>query len=586
MNRVFTSSVRWFLPLALVVAAGCGGGPEPTTPKGGGGTGGGTKGGGNTMPGGVEVKKEAADAFGTAVADFKKHEEARDWDDASCNSVSAAFLAAGKAQGGKFPAAHYNAGIVLLRCGREDAASAEFELALTEKRELSATSSDPKVKADPEFHQVWVQKALIRYRKGDVPGITEAIQTIIDKGFDPDGSQNVEAFVNLGMLYRERWTKDTNNKERTTKDKFNLEDDLARAQFWLQNALSINDAFMPAYNQLALYYLDKARVVGLKNSKMMKFGKEAKEIEEAKKKGTYKVKADLQTLELGLLVSEEASRRDPNYAGIWNTQGLILIEMDRTGTATKAFKNATDKDPKFFEAWMNYAAINLQFRGYAEAAKGYQAAMGIRPKEYDAKLGYAVATRGQLDFHLTTKQSMERKLSECTDPEKSATKACVEANAEFPAKIKDHEAKFLSFYKAAIAAYQDAQGVDATRPEAFFDKALLVEKYKQKAGEANTIQAYKEAEKLYLEVADKFGGKPQYSKLVADSKSRAEEARKSWEFEEKAASTPPPPPPPPAPKASSAPPPAASSAPPAASSAAPAASAKTPPAPSASTKPK
>jgi len=573
MNRL-----HWYIaPFALIIAAGCGGGPEPVVAKGGGGGGGSGK-GGNVMPGGVEVKKEAADAFGAAISDFKKHEEARDWDDASCNSVSGAFLAAGKAQGGKFPAAHYNAGIVILRCGREDQASTEFETALAEKRELAAASSDPKVKNDPEFHQVWVQKALIRYRKGDVPGIGEAIQTIMDKGFDPDGSQNVEAFVNLGMLYRERWTKDTTNKERTTKDKFGLEDDLARAQFWLQNALSINDAFMPAYNQLALYYLDKARAVGLKNSKLMKFGKEAKEIEEAKKKGTYKVKADLQTLELGLLVSEEASRRDPNYAGIWNTQGLILMEMDRTGSATKAFKNATDKDAKFFEAWMNYSAINLQFRGYAEASKGYTAAMGIRPKDYEAKLGYAVATRGQLDFHLTTKQSMERKLSECTDPEKSGTPACAEANSKFPGQIKEHEAKFLSFYKGAIAAYQDAQGVDGSRPEAFFDKALLVEKYKQKAGEANTIESYKEAEKLYTEVAQKFGGQPKYEKLVADSKSRAEEARKSWEFEEKAASAPPPPP---APKASTGPAPAASSAAPP-----PAASAKPPAAASASAKPK
>jgi tetratricopeptide (TPR) repeat protein len=566
---------RYIAPLALIIATGCGGGPEPVTAKGGGGGGGGGK-TGPVMAGGVEVKKEAADAFGAAVSDFKKHEEARDWDDASCNAVSGAFLAAGKAQGGKFPAAHYNAGVVILRCGREEQAGAEFELALSEKRDLAAGSSDPKVKNDPEFHQVWVQKALIRYRKGDVAGISEALQTILDKGFDPDGSQNVEAFVNLGMLYRERWSKDPTNKERTTKDKFNLEDDLARAQFWLQNALSINDAFMPAYNQLALYYLDKARAVGLKNAKGLKYGKEAKEIEEAKKKGLYKVKADLQTLELGLLVSEEASRRDANYAGVWNTQGLILLEMDRTGSATKAFKNATEKDPKFFEAWMNYAAINLAFRGYAEASKGYQAAMGIRAKDYDAKLGFAVATRGQLDFHLTTKQSMERKLSECTDPEKAGTPGCADANSKFPGQIKEHEAKFLSFYKGAIAAYNDAMAVDGGRPEAFFDKALLVEKYKQKSGEATTVVAYKEAEKLYLDVVSKFGGQPKYEKLVADSKSRAEEARKSWEFEEKAASAPPPPTIPPPTKASATPAPAASSAAPA-PAAAPAASASAAP---------
>src|SRR6185503_5037255 len=97
------------------------------------------------------------------------------------------------------------------------------------------------------------------------------------------------------------------------------------------------------------------------------------EAEEAKKKGTYKIKPDLQTLELGLLVSEEASRRDPNYAWIWNTQGLILLAMARTASATLTDTEATEKDTKFFEAWMNYAAINLAFRGYGEAAKGYEA---------------------------------------------------------------------------------------------------------------------------------------------------------------------------------------------------------------------
>ena len=540
MKRIVTGTVAL---LALLAAAnGCGGGgagPGANGPKEQGGV---TVG---EQPGGVAVNKEAADAFSTAVADFKKHEESRDWDDGSCNAVSAEFLSAGKAQGGKFPAAHYNAGITLLRCGRETDAASEFEIALSEASDLASSSSDPKAKADPVFHQVWVQKALIKYRTGSVPAISEAIEIIESKGFDPDGSRNVEAFVNLGMLYRERWVKDPTNGARTSKDKFGLADDLARAQFWLQNALSINDSFMPAYNQLALYYLDKARAVGEKTAEQKKklgAGPKAKTEEEKKKaEERAKIKADLQTLELGLLVSEEASRRDPSYAGIWNTQGLILLDMNRTGAATQAFKRAAEKDPKFFEAWMNYAAINLAFRGYAEATNGYKSASDLRPKDYDAKLGLAVATRGQLDFHLTTKQAMERKLSECTDPDKSGSPACSEANSKFPGQIKENESKFLSYYKAAIVDYDAAQALDANRPEAFFDKALLVEKYKAKAGEATTAVAYREAEKLYNDLASKFGGNPKYTKLVEDAKSRATEAGKSAKFEEDAASAPPPP---------------------------------------------
>jgi Flp pilus assembly protein TadD len=538
------SAIGFVGAIVLAAAVGCGGGGEQKKVETGGV--GGIKPVVTEQPGGAPVSKEAADAFTSAVNEFKTYEDQRSWDDAKCDAVSKKFLAAGAAQGGHFPAAHYNAGITLLRCGREADAEREFDIALQEKSAMGAK--------DPVFHQVWVQKAMIRYRKGDLPGITEAINTIFEKGFDPDGAQNVEAFVSLGVLYRERWNKDAKNPETRKRDKFDLEDDLARAQFWLQNALAINDAFMPAYNQLALFYLDKARAVTEKKAKSPKAKAGKKDDEKDKREST--AKADLQTLELGLLVSEEASRRDPGYAGIWNTQGLILLEMGRTGAATKAFQKATEKDAKFFEAWMNYAAINLQFRGYGEAAKGYEQAAGIRPKDYDAKLGLAVALRGQLDFHLTTKQEIERALSECTDQEYAArfAKKCASASSEGPAKLKEHEGKFLDFYKRAQAAYDSAREVDPGRPEAYFNKALLVEKYKAKAETSvTTAVAYREAEKLYGELASKFAGQPQYAKLVADAKDRGEEARKSAEFEEKAMAAPPPAAPAPAPAAGAAP---------------------------------
>lgn len=551
--------------IALVAAVGCGGGGANATVKAGGT--GGTVGGkevAKEMPGGAPVTKEAADAFTAATLEFKQNEEQRSWDDAKCNAVSAKFLAAGQAQGGKFPAAHYNAGITLLRCSREADAEKEFQIALDEKAALAAASTDAKVKADPIFHQVWVQKAMIRYRKGDVAGINEAIEIIRSKGFDPEALSNVEAFMSLGLLYRERWNKDVKNADTRKKDDFGLEDDLARAQFWLQNALSINDSFMPAYNQLALFYLDKARAVAAKKRANAPKVAAKKEQTEAEKQEA-KAKADLQTLELGLLVSEEASRRDPGYAGIWNTQGLILLEMGRTGSATKSFQNATQKDPKFFEAWMNYAAINLQFRGYGEAAKGYESAAALRPKDYDAKLGLAVSLRGQLDQYLTAKQEMERKVSECTDPDKAPTPPCQKANAEFPPRIKDFEGKFLDFYKRAGAAYDAARDADPTRIEAYFNKALLVEKYKAKAETTvTTAVAYREAERLYNEIVTKFSGQEKHAKLVANVKERAEEARKSAEFEEKAMAAPPIPPAPAAAPAASA---AASAAAPAASAA-------------------
>ncbi len=509
MNRIVVGAAS---ALALVVAMGCGGGGgagkgAANVPAGKTDIGGGKTITTGEMPGGGKVKAEAADAFTQAVSDFKAHEAARDWDETNCAKVAQSFLAAGRAQGGKFPAAHYNAGVAYVRCGKDSEAGSEFDTALSEGREMASG------KKDPEFHQAYVQKALIRFRKGDVPGITEAINTIMTKGFAEDATANVEAFVTLGMLYRERWNKDEKNPERSKADDYGFKDDLERAQFWLQNALSINDAFMPAYNQLALFYLDKARAVGAKS---------------AAKTGAKKVKADEQTLELGLLVSEEASRRDPDYAGIWNTQGLILIDLGRTGVATGAFKKATEKDAKFFEAWMNYAAINLSFRSYDEAIKGYKAAAGIRAKDYDAKLGLGVATRGELDYHLTSKVKIENLESRCAgngdDP------ACRNINPAEVAKAKqEHTSKLLDLFKAALATYEECIKLDAGRPEAFYDRALLVEKYKSNVGLGSSTDGYLEAAKLYDEVGQKFSGNPNaaWAKAGADAKQNAIYAREA-----------------------------------------------------------
>lgn len=509
MNRIVVGAAS---ALALVVAMGCGGGAGtngkgPNVPDGKSDIGGKTINTGE-QPGGGKVKAEAADAFTQAVADFKAHETARDWDDAICAKVAQSFLAAGKAQGGKFPAAHYNAGVALVRCGKDSEAGAEFDLAISEARDLGAG------KKDPEFHQAHVQKALIRFRKGDVAGITEAINAIMAKGFAEDATANVEAFVNLGMLYRERWTRDEKHPERSKTDDYGFKDDLERAQFWLQNALSINDAFMPAYNQLALFYLDKARAVGAKNS-----AKTAK-----------KVKADQATLELGLLVSEEASRRDPDYAGIWNTQGLILLELGRSGVATLAFQRATQKDPKFFEAWMNYAAINLSFRSYEEAIRGYKAASGIRGKDYDAKLGLGVATRGELDYHLTQKVKIENLENRCAGNGDDPT--CAKLNpAELSKAKQDHASKLLDLFKGALAIYDECVKLDGGRPEAYYDRALLIEKYKSNVGQGSSADGYIEAAKLYEEVGTKFGGNPNpaYAKIAEDAKKNAGYAREAAE---------------------------------------------------------
>ena len=79
---------------------------------------------------------------------------------------------AGDAKDGKFAAAHYDAAIVFLQCGKDNDAAIELDNALND--------------AGGNFPQVFVQKALIRFRKGDKDGISEAITMVKEQGFSPD----------------------------------------------------------------------------------------------------------------------------------------------------------------------------------------------------------------------------------------------------------------------------------------------------------------------------------------------------------------------------------------------------------------
>src|SRR5688572_1364244 len=62
--------------------------------------------------------------------------------------------------------------------------------------------------------------------------------------------KNVEALVHLGMMYMRR------NNQASDNDGAN---DLARAKKYAQSALAVDDGYMPAFNLLALVYLEAAK---------------------------------------------------------------------------------------------------------------------------------------------------------------------------------------------------------------------------------------------------------------------------------------------------------------------------------------
>ncbi|NOU34126.1 MAG: hypothetical protein HOO96_40055 [Polyangiaceae bacterium] len=265
------------------------------------------------------------------------HDRVRDWNDAACDEIAGRFDALA------MPEATFNAGLAVFAAALQGEAKRRFEKALRDAPQLSHARAE---------------LVLYEFRvTGDLDAAIAALEaTVRDAGF-----QNVAALVNLAALQMQR-------SGPLSGDGCTGDVDCAKQN--VQRALAIDDAFMPAYNRLALLYLAQARRAGT---------------------------ADVQRLELAALVCSQAIRKNASYAPIHNTAGLVQHELGRENGAVASFGVAAALDPRLFEAQMNYAAANLSFRGFEEAQKGYQKALAIRPGDYDAHLGLALALRGRID---------------------------------------------------------------------------------------------------------------------------------------------------------------------------------------------
>ncbi|MEI9938854.1 MAG: hypothetical protein WDO69_16675 [Pseudomonadota bacterium] len=515
------SHLKTLLLLSISVLAACGGG---------GAAGGGhalapEKASGKADAKGHAVSKEAAANFDSALEQFAAHDKKQDWDDAGCSAIAKAFAAAADAQksdtGRPFPEAQYNSGLAYQRCGKDADARSEFEAV---------------VKSDPSFHRARAQIALYDYAKSnDLDGtISKLDQIIHDAKF-----QNVEALVSLAALQMER------GNDQADSDGKN---DLERAQRNLQRALAIDDGYMPAFNQLSVYYLTQAKAKAGQLDKTGKRGRRGMEVS-----GASKASVDSQQLDLAALVAAQAQKKNPNYAPISNTTGLIQVQLKNFNGAVKSFGKARQLDPTFYEAQMNYAAVNLSFRGYEEAEKAYRDALKLHPKDYEAQLGLALALRGQIN-----------------------------------------DSNFDKLVAEAQSHLDEAKKIAPDRAETYYNEAILTQEFRAKRG--NPVPTLQKAAEQYRQFIDKAGSDSSFAAAVKRSKDRSSDIADTVKFIQegeqaaKDAANQPPPPPPPAdgaapPADGAAAPPGAAAAPPGA--AAPPADAKgaAPPAPAGAGKP-
>ncbi|HEX3774638.1 MAG TPA: hypothetical protein VHV51_09250 [Polyangiaceae bacterium] len=429
---------------------------------------------------GHQVSKAAAANFDTALDAFAGHDKKQDWDAATCADIAKQFEAAASAQksdtGRPFPEAQYNAGLAYQRCGDDAKARSEFE---------------DVVKADGSFHRARAQIALYDYAKSnDIDAaISKLDQIIHDAKF-----QNVEALVSLAALQMER------NNDQADPDGKN---DLERAQRNLQRALAIDDGYMPAFNQLAVYYLNQAKAKAGQLDKSGRRGRRAMDVS-----GASKASVDSQQLDLAALVASQAQKKNPNYAPIANTTGLIQVQLKNFNGAVKSFGAARKLDPNFFEAQMNYAAVNLSFRGYDEAEKAYRDALRLHPKDYEAELGLALALRGEIN------------------------------DSNFDKNVNE-----------AQQHLDEAKKIAPDRPETYYNEAILTQEFRAKHG--NAVPILKKAAEQYKTFIDKAGSDSAFAAAVKRAKDRSQDIADTVKFIEEgeqaakdAANNPPPPPPP------------------------------------------
>jgi tetratricopeptide (TPR) repeat protein len=433
MKRITTS-----LALGLLLAtAACGGGNnEPKVP---------TKGGDKPAQH-VQVSKDALAKFNAALDSFVEHDKANDWNDQVCAEVAKQFDAATAEQGGKFAQATFNAGRAYQRCDDDKDAKAKFEQALRD---------------DPKLHGARAELALYKYKQDsdETAAINELHQAVIDAQF-----QNVPALVNLAMFQMQR---DSDQGDQGCKN------DMDCAKLNLQRALAIDDAYMPAFNQLALYYFQIAK----KKAGSLKLHGKGSRGRSVVTNAAMGKRADVQQLELAALVCSQAIRKNPNYAPIHNTAGLIQNELGQVNGAVSEFATAAKLDPKFFEAQMNYAFVNLGFRGFDQARAALQKAIAMHPNDYDAHLGMALALRGPI-----------------TGSESDSDQRVAAVQAELDA----------------------AKKIDPNRPDAYYNEGILTMEFKAKSGmdKEKTKATLKSAQQIFQTFLDKAAGKPEYDGAV------------------------------------------------------------------------
>jgi hypothetical protein len=185
-------------------------------------------------------------------------------------------------------------------------------------------------------------------------------------------------------------------------------------------------------------------------------------------------------LELAMGVCIRATREHPTYAPLRNTAGLVEFELRGGAGAIREFQVAVTLDPAYSDAQTNLAASLLSTRNFEAAELAYSRLIDLRFDDYEAHLGRALARRGQIN------------------------------DANFRAQVASVESDL-----------ERCKELDPERPEAYYNDAILTERFKVVAaptGKATSM--LEQARSLFDTFIAKAGERPEYAREVRLAKQR------------------------------------------------------------------
>lgn len=430
--RTLRTTMFFGIAAALAGAiAGCGGG------GGGGGEGGGGSGssggeGAVTTPAGTAVSESDRQRWAGAMELFNSS-AAGGWTEEECSAVIRRFEEVNSQHsGGTFTEAIYMIGVTHERCGHAEQAREFYNRTL---------------QANERFCGARVALGVEHYRAGRVQQARAEFERAVR-----DDARCTEGYTNLAILQR---------RDASTQ---------AEALNNLRRALAIQSSYLPAFNQMALLYLDTAMrraqtgtTVAGGTAQASGAAEQAEEDEStaAARRAAARRAAAGQMLDLAEVVCRQAQLIDGSYAPIYNTWGLINVQQGNIIAALAKFERAFNLDPSMFEAYMNFGELTLSFRGYEDAGRAFTRATELRSDSYDAWLGLGAALRG------------------------------------------------LRQTEQAQAAYERAIQIDGNRPEAYFNLGLLFNDY-MGGSEADL----RRAQQYYRDFAQRAGSRTELAAVV------------------------------------------------------------------------